>query len=797
MWLSELLSYCSRQVFAPGTQLRRKYQYFRDLLAQDRHCLEKMAEIEEIHYRGLPCDYAHIAGKCRELVHEVELMLKSLIAMHPLRYRALRDYLHKVAFYLELALSLDPPASSPPYTLNLSLEHCTQELVGGKAMHLAWIKAKGFPVPAGFCITSRAYNLFLEANNLRPSINQILSRICLHLDSLHQRSRELQELIMQAEVPEEVLQEVQEGLTAFQGRKLALRSSAYGEDSELSFAGQYLSLLHVEPAHWAQAYKQVLASKYSAHALSYRIRAGLPDELLSMAVLVLEMVPAQESGVIYTSDPSDPDLTGCYIVSGLGEKLVAGRSRAREIFLEKGQEPWSRAEHPAYLPQLARHALALEELFCCPQDIEWAADAKGQISLLQTRPLQGKSPDQEAERIELPVLARGQWASSGQASGKLFRLESRERIPEIPKGAVVLAQGLYPELTAAVYRLAGIIAVQASPASHLATVAREAGLPVIINIDQDPADWEQDCWLTLDADAGLVYAGAKQEPQPQPPDLGTWLESRMQKILQSISTLNLKDSQSQEFVPQNCRSLHDLIRFAHEMGVAEMFALSEGRGKGVGRSKYLELGVPLAFRILDLEGGLESDIQNQRRIFPEQVSCKPFQALIKGLTHESIKWDPHLWHYDWEAYDRMSYGIFDPTKSAALSSYALVAKDYMHAQFRFGYHFAVLDALVTPSQEHNYAQFSFKGGGGIQEKKLWRLETISRILAHFQFQVQIKGEFLQGNFARESQPATYQALTVLGYIMGRTRLMDFGLRPEQVSALSQEIIEEINAALAL
>ncbi|MFW5931943.1 MAG: PEP/pyruvate-binding domain-containing protein [Desulfohalobiaceae bacterium] len=797
MWLGQLLSYCSRQVLAPGTQLRRKYQYFRDLLAQDRHCLEKMAEIEEIHYRRLPCDYAHISSRCRELVHEVELMLKSLIAMNPLRYRDLRQYQSKMAFYVELALSLDPAPSQPPYTLELSPWHCSQELVGGKALHLAQIKEQGYPVPAGFCISTRAFNRFLEVNQLRPRIDQILSRVCLHTDNLFQYSRELQELIMQADVPEDLVLEVQEGLKDFQGRKLALRSSAFGEDSELSFAGQYVSLLNVDPSDWLQAYKQVLASKYSGHALSYRIRAGLPDELLSMAVLVLEMVPAQASGVVYSSDPSYPDRAGFYIVQGLGDKLVGGTSRAREIFLAKNQGPQTLAEQAPYLPRLAEYARALEEFFGCPQDIEWAADAQGQLSLLQARPLQGRASDWEPEQLELPVLARGQWASSGLASGQLFRLDSRQRIPDIPEGAVVLVQGLYPELTEAVHSLSGIVAVQGSVASHLATVARETGLPIVINIDQDPASWEEASWITLNADQGLIYSGAVPSlPKRQSPRQ-TWLTSRMQKILSNISTLNLRDAQSQEFVPQNCRSLHDLIRFAHEMGVREMFSLADPKGKGLGNSKTLQLNIPLAFRVLDLEQGLKQEARNLSSISTEQVSCRPFKALFNGLTQESIPWDPDLWHFDWQEFDKLSAGIFNPSKSAALSSYALVARDYIHALFRFGYHFAVLDALLTPNQEQNYAQFSFKGGGGGEEQKILRLQAIQQVLEHFRFQVEIKGEMLTAEISRESEASTSQALAVLGYILGRTRLLDLGLDPQSTSALGQKIIEEIHAALAI
>ncbi|MFP4429298.1 MAG: hypothetical protein ACLFPB_08265 [Desulfovermiculus sp.] len=274
------------------------------------------------------------------------------------------------------------------------------------------------------------------------------------------------------------------------------------------------------------------------------------------------------------------------------------------------------------------------------------------------------------------------------------------------------------------------------------------------------------------------------------------MKTRMHKVLQSISSLNLKDAQSEEFIPRNCRSVHDLIRFAHEMGVREMFSLAKSKGKGLGDSKILDLDIPLAFRVLNLEQGLWPEAGNLKRISLRHIASKPFQALFYGLTREGIFWNDDTWHFDWQEFDRMSAGIFDPTKSAALASYALVAEDYMHALLRFGYHFAVVDALVTTDREQNYIQFSFKGGGGGEMQKMCRLETIREVLVHFGFQVQIRGELLTAEFAREHTAETRQALTILGYVLGRTRLMDLEMDQAQVPEVSHALIEEIHGFLA-
>ena len=795
MLVAQLFSYWSRQIFAPGSMLRMKYQYFRDLLTLDRYCLEKMAEIEEIHYRSLPCDYARVVRLCRELDQGVGKLIKSITALNPLRYRVLREYHSKVSFYLNLSLNIDDPEVEPPYVLKLGPD-LKEDLAGGKAMNLGIISGRDFPVPDGFCVTTNAFNSFISANVLRSGINEILSRVCLDsMDDFEKRCKEIQELILESVIPDHVEEEVQASLDRFKDSRLAIRSSAYGEDSDLSFAGQYKSLLNIRPEDFFSAYKQVLASKYSPRAMTYRIHAGLPDELLPMAVLVLEMVDARESGVVYSSGVKDSDEMGIYIVTGLGEKLVSGEIKAREYFINKKEDYDFSEDKPSYLQELYNHALNLEKLFEKPQDIEWAIDNQEQLILLQTRPLHAIKPDNDAPGLDLPVLAKGEWASPGLVSGKVFVLESRESVASIPRGSIVVAGGLYPELTAATDILGGVIAREGSAASHFATIAREASIPVIINIPDALDFFSEGQLVTLDGNRGIVHDGKAEPRMIFSRKKKTWLTARMDKVLENVSTLNLKDADSEDFIPQNCRSMHDLIRFTHEMGVREMFALADRKGRGLYRSKVLDLEIPLAFRVLNLEQGLTEKGDAQTSVSLDEVTCKPFLHLFQGLAHEKIEWDHSIKHFDWEEFDKVSAGVFDPTKSSLLSSYGLLARDYMHCLIRFGYHFVVIDCLLGEKSEQNYVQFSFKGGGAAENQRLMRLETIRTVLDKFGFSIELRGDLLKAEYTRESSRETGRRLKVIGFILGKTRLKDMSMSQEKIQQLAREYIREIDEIL--
>ena len=87
-------------------------------------------------------------------------------------------------------------------------------------------------------------------------------------------------------------------------------------------------MLNVGKDKLLTAYKTVLASKYSPEALVYRINYGFTDMETPMAVLVVEMIDAMASGVMYTQGLDNPatDILEVHSVFGLGELLFRERS---------------------------------------------------------------------------------------------------------------------------------------------------------------------------------------------------------------------------------------------------------------------------------------------------------------------------------------------------------------------------------------------------------------------------------------------------------------------------------------
>lgn len=163
---------------------------------------------------------------------------------------------------------------------------------------------------------------------------------------------------------------------------LAVRSSSTAEDGVTSsMAGVFTSILDVKGwAAFVDAVATVLASA-----------DGAP-----MAVLVQPMLGASRGGVLFGVDPvtGRTDRLVAEVVAGGPATLVGGTvSGTRHVLGRRGRlhevdgGPGSVLLDRRTRRSLAGLAAAAARVFAGPQDIEWAIDGRGQLWLLQSRPV--------------------------------------------------------------------------------------------------------------------------------------------------------------------------------------------------------------------------------------------------------------------------------------------------------------------------------------------------------------------------------------------------------------------------
>ena len=319
-------------------------------------------------------------------------------------------------------------------------EPSTLDEVGGKAVNLSRLTRAGFPVPPGFSVTTEAFHTALRERGLRERIDAALATTDPDDPaSVDEASRVIREAFADTPVPEPIAGAVLEAYRRLGGGSVAVRSSATAEDlPDLSFAGQQDTLLGVTDENALLAAVSLCwSSLWTARAITYRRRAGIPEAAASLAVAVQRMVTADTSGVVFTANP----LTGhrkqmaIDATFGLGEALVSGlvepdhyvadahTGRVLDRTLgakavstvalpgggvetrtsDRGAQPTLSDDDVRALVDLGRR---VEDEYGTPQDIEWAI-AGGELALLQARAITSLFPIPDGAPAEAVYLSFG------------------------------------------------------------------------------------------------------------------------------------------------------------------------------------------------------------------------------------------------------------------------------------------------------------------------------------------------------------------------------------------------------
>ncbi len=793
----------------PEGPAAERYAHYDDFLNHNHRALRILSELELLDRGAGLATLSSIQRRTAKLLEEVRGLVSSLSGLAVNRYQELLQVFDRVAQDLAPLMAHRRAVMEGPLTLpfpDLGPQHLL--LAGAKSVNLARVRNElGLPAPDGFVVTTAAFDLFLRENRLFDSIDAMLGEFDPDAAQSWEACLRIQEGIREAPLPRDLADALDREYMSLSSRhggmpQVAMRSSAVGEDTEASFAGQYTSVLDLERERIAAAYQTVLASKYTPRAIIYRLRYGLTDAATPMAVAAVVMIRARASGVLYTVDPSRPASGRARIdaAAGLGEKVVGG-SASPDVFhvdrsslqivgcrIEAGEAPHDGGDPGAVISDqavlsLVESGVRMEGHFGAPQDIEWAEDEGGNLFFLQTRPLGMAAGDDEqhppdVSGLEL-LLSAGQTASPGQVSGKAVQARP-DLQPEAAEGAILISRTAAPDLAPFMGRVRGLITDLGGAASHLASVAREVNVPALMDTREATmliADGQE---ITLLADEGKVYLGlvpelARKLPDRSGDDERGPIGRHLREVLDRISPLNLTDPKAPNFTPGGCRTLHDLIRFAHEKAMVEMFSLSDLADSSV-VSRKLSANIPLSLYFIDLGGGLAPGLTSCDEIRPEHIQSRPMAALWRGLTHPGITWSGAV---DISARNFMALmaGSIGPENATPpeVDSYALISRDYLNLSVKFGYHYSNLDALCSDDPDANTVAIQFSGGAGTGMGKALRIELLSRVLSRLGYDVEVTGDILQAALKGLDCPAMEDLLDQTGRLLGCSRLLDLAI----------------------
>jgi phosphoenolpyruvate synthase/pyruvate phosphate dikinase len=281
-------------------------------------------------------------------------------------------------------------------------------VAGGKGALLGeLLRIEGVRVPPGFCITTEAFRRTVaQAPSIHAQLDRLSGLKLADRDGVAALSAELRGRIEEIVLPGALVEAVAGALVRY-GEDLAyaVRSSATAEDSPTaSFAGQHDTYLNVTGLQAIlRDVRRCWASLFSGRAVTYRLRSGIENRHVQMAVVVQQMVKPIASGILFTADPltSNRKLAVVEAIHGLGEELVSGRVSPDVYTVRDGaivlrtlvnEQPALADGDILALAQLGRR---IEKFFGRPQDIEWCWAQDG-FQIVQSRPITTLFPVPEA-----------------------------------------------------------------------------------------------------------------------------------------------------------------------------------------------------------------------------------------------------------------------------------------------------------------------------------------------------------------------------------------------------------------
>ncbi len=425
--------------------------------------------------------------------------------------------------------------------------------VGDKAAILSQLAQKDYPVFPSVVISSHVLNEFLERLDDSESLLADFPTSSIHVNvdnpqALQLVARQARQAIWKQALAEEVRTSISEALNHLPGDHLILRASLnISSLSNLDFRGLLpAQVCSKETQSWELAIKTLWAELFSARSLFYWQRMGIGLEQIRLAVIVQNLEKAIASGTAQIS-PDGFEIQGNW---GLGYSLLNGEvlpdiyeiqypktirrqqlgNKTRAYRLQKAP-PWlqvyllSEYEQKNYcleLPYLDNLIHLLQQLtseFPNTNFVEWVLtsfpdnlEPKFYINQLDLNlnPLPVSSNNRLSLTTNDSPLLRGIAASPGIAVSAVHVItEIPASFPSQP--SILVLKSLAPEFLRLVKGATGIITEIGGLTSHAAIIARELGIPAIVNAKEATSILKTGDVICLDGNKGEVYYSTLEE----------------------------------------------------------------------------------------------------------------------------------------------------------------------------------------------------------------------------------------------------------------------------------------------
>ena len=433
------------------------------------------------------------------------------------------------------------------------IKRSEQSLVGDKLFTISQLLQHGCPMMPGFILDNSWLKKFLQNLDDSASLIGNLPDSSLHLDvddyrvlqSVAQQSRQI---INQANFPQLWQSEIFQAAQQLNSKTLILHPYiTIPYKQHRGNRGLWRSqTCFLSPEALCSAIKRIWAELFTAKSLFYWQKLGLTIDQINLAVLIRPLKSVKASGIMEI----DADFIHIQATFGLETSLERGEVKPDEYQLncktgaileqQLGQKNYgyrlrSNGEHNLFLDCLEPYLLDFDESESYTLDTDEIAQLiESTKSILQHQPhlkslkwnllstaskaqfyfidldylpsLLNTKKNQPKQLNSVQPLLRGLGASPGTISAEIIIVPNLNAdLPEIPSGCILVTKSVPPHQISLLKQIKGIITEQGSMTSHAAIIARELGIPAVVNAVDAMATLQTEQEIFLNGNTGEIY----------------------------------------------------------------------------------------------------------------------------------------------------------------------------------------------------------------------------------------------------------------------------------------------------
>jgi pyruvate, water dikinase len=437
-----------------------------------------------------------------------------------------------------------------------------EKTIGRKATRICQLHNCRVSIPRGFVITNAEYFEFLQKNDLKQKISNILEKIN-YLDPLDIKEKSLiiKDIILKSKISDnfrsqlaKAYQKLGETSVGWLNSKIdeyvAIRSSIICEESciidikkiedeggNLNIKGLDLIIANI---------KECWASLFSENILIYAKKKNINLKKYSIAIIIQKMIDAKESGIIITSKNIDePNISVIEAVFGIGGRLLLTeitpdhyetkkhffeitnkrlekqewklkrvKGENTKIELNKKEQTKEKLDK-LILQDLTTIAKHIENYFGVPQKIEFAISKKD-IYILNSEPtnfdlvekinINTKTKQQKISSFKNKLLLTGVGVSKGIINGNVKIINDVNDYNKIDDESIIVSKTTTLEMYELIKRAKGVITDLGSAICNAAIVSQKLNKPCIVNTKNATKILSENQKIQIDGTKGEIYS---------------------------------------------------------------------------------------------------------------------------------------------------------------------------------------------------------------------------------------------------------------------------------------------------